>query len=569
MKNPATTGSNTKVPAGRTRRARNAVYRTVMAGMSFLLAAAVQPAAAAQTCARIADQEATIDTWLEVARAKSALTVGMLTTAASQMYRAGHAETSAKFLADLPVGPASLWQLPDWSHAIRIVAAAQTGDLAKIENIISTVDDPKLAASLQKDVAVHALASFGQYATLASMFPQGKGVYTQNLRASTGINLLTSAGRYDDAIKLFEKHQFGYHRGSMLTPLARDLFRANKHKRLRELLKREWSRAVSFREVDLCLAGGLKGEKTSKSACLAADKKSRALRPLQLFDRHAYANCFLTKNKSRTPSCLAEITQRLKTSGKTFSDEVLNENPYSYEVKLAILKFRALLGEPQPSRLPAGTFSNVDKKDLDAISAQVVGLELNGETGSSAPLLRKTLAALKVNQDVSPTGAAAIFHASNPKTPKELMRYITYNRLLVHVAGIDDAGLQVWRQKMSETAPKRSVGMVTRALTFAQVQRGKSAPVFSALDADLAAGKESVFRDQDILMMAVLAQDNGFDTLSAELLQRAEQRHCSTEINMANAWSARASERFLKTLFQFREIQAGRLPKHSIQRFRQ
>lgn len=191
-----------------------------------------------------------------------------------RLHRDGLVNVMKDWLSTLPTNKKNFLPLSDWSPVPDVIKAAETGNLAKIDAVLKKVKDKELRSQLRSGILPDALAAFEHFDELVSIYPIGPDVYIQNLNARSGISLLVQAGKFDRAIKLYRKHQFGYHSKNMVYPLLRGLYKARKTKLLNNFIKQEYQRAVNFRTLDLCLAGGLSGDKKDAASCRKEEKNN-------------------------------------------------------------------------------------------------------------------------------------------------------------------------------------------------------------------------------------------------------------------------------------------------------
>ncbi|MFT5001158.1 MAG: hypothetical protein ACI875_002168, partial [Planctomycetota bacterium] len=254
-------------------------------------------AAVAQTCVKSLTSENLVTLILQSeAFGKDSTVNNMLM--ASWIFRSGYPTQAERFLEALATGEGALIsvQPPEWSHAIGIIRAAQSDAQFDISDLLGTISDPELSKTIAKDMIPAALIAAGRVDDLLRHYPVGETQYTQNLWGGTGIRLLARAGYDAAAVKLYRKHDLGYHSAGLLDTLASELLAGQDTAFLEKVLAEETARVSEFSKdgtFTICMAGGVRGVPGDAKTCRAKSDLSLSRRVLELFDQNAYTNGYL------------------------------------------------------------------------------------------------------------------------------------------------------------------------------------------------------------------------------------------------------------------------------------
>lgn len=284
-----------------------------------------------------------------------------------------------------------------------------------------------------------------------------------------------------------------------------------------------------------------------------------------MFDPITYANCYLTPDKEKTKSCISTLEKRLQNSGRVFTQEELNENSYSFDVKLQLLKYQAMNGEPHPENLPAQTFKQMDLGDFDAISAQIAALIVFGNRKEAGRLVARTLAALNAKSKTKATGNATLLFSLQPKSSDKLYEYLLYNRIAIYSAFEDIEGLESFRASTPEILTESRTPM-NAALAFLYAKIGEEKKLQQIIGAKKGEKYFADLKPVTLLTLSVASGDNGFSNLAKKLEEKALAKFCKSKIDLNDRWSVIRAKGFLEVYFTIQQVKSGKLPDWMIPR---
>ena len=403
-------------------------------------------------------------------------------------------------------------------------------------------------------------ASYERFEELMNMYPLGDGVYSQNLAADRGIKLLLRAERYQQAIELYYKHQFGYHIGEMLDPLAAGLWQAKRLDLLYKVLDDEYVRADEYRYTGAyirCMEGGASGGlPAGEEICRKKKKKSYRHRALELFDSNAYVNCMFIKDKKTKDLCLDELERRYRASGKELTEEQLVEDMYSYSAVLVVLRYWGMMGDPRPDLIPSQTFVNSDFKDVRAIAGVIAGLLLIEEREAAMNLLDKAIEAKLESLKEKKTGIAGALSNISNNAGADFEQWATY-AFFDAVKQLNDAdGLG----EVITDSPKEVVDYfaLENARLKLLIEEDRSQEVLSFLKRIPRSSKShpGSITPSSLLRLASLATMKKNDELATDLYKLSEQAYCELPLDDKET----SNLHYLKKHLVFRGVRDGLLP---------
>lgn len=447
-----------------------------------------------------------------------------------------------------------------WPLLADIIEASNSNELNRIDEIIAGAEEGFSKGILQSNVVPEILLMHEKFDELMDLYPIGRGVMPRNLNGDDGIRKMLKAGRYEDAIRIYFKHDFGYNSGKMLKALAEGLWDAKKMELLLPVLDQEYETADEYRyegKYKLCMAGGFTGtESIDEFECRKKKTKGFRYRALELFDSNAYVNCMFIRDKQDHDKCLNELEEAFKKSGNQFTEEQMVEDIYSYSAILVILRYWGLIAEPRPDLLPSQVFVNSDLDDTRAISGVVAGHLLLGEQDKGLALIKKAADAKLKSMNERKTGIAGALAGLNDLVPKNIENDAVSDvfRSLSHLGTVETVD-EFTADLPSEARIHFGIDRSRRRLL---IEENRGDELLAILEAKPSpdSDKPQEVSSRELMDLATFAKKAGDPELSAKLFAKSTEAYCKTPVDKIK----KRDVNFEKEHLFFRAIEMGMFP---------